>query len=763
MAVTSHLILGHPAARRSRSAVWAAVLVALLVGPSLADEPALTDAAVEKTIQSAATWIKASRESSHNWEVNTEPDSWFWGGSSALAVLALLYTGEDPRTEFMGQSLDWLSDQTLNGTYTYGTRAHALALVPGTKYRSRLESDLQWLLENVWPPGSDNAGCYGYEARPADNQNGYWDNSNSQYGVLGVWMATDAGLIAPNSYWESVGRHWMRTQQSDGGWCYQGSGQSTGSMTAAGLATLFVVFDRAYASHPQDGVAVKAAIETGLNWLGREYTTENPFGEARWRYYYLYGVERVGRASGYKYFRNKDWFLEGATYLIGRQKPEGFWESTGEGMSDLRNTCFALMFLCHGRAPLLFNKLQHGGDWDNKLRDVAGLTHFSQHALERLLNWQIVKLDGPLDDLMEAPVLYMSGRTAWEFSDTDVQKIREYCRRGGMVLAVAGRDGQEFTDSIRALAESALPEHRLRPLPSDHPLLSGEIQFAIDKPPPMFEVNNGTRTLMLICTDDIAATWNRGKGSRADFELGCNIYNYATDKTNIRSRLETATIPLRQVETRRKIKVALIKYDGPWNVEPYGWTRLRSYMNNETGTNLLVTSGLTFGSDGLADFKVAYVTGTTAFKLSEEDREGLKRFLRDGGTLLADAANGATEFREALEAHVDEALRVDAKRLPADSFIVSGEGIPDAVSLSAVGYTRTARGHSGTEALPLRAYDVGRRLAVIYSPIDISGGLLGTQSYGRRGFDGEGSLRVMRNLLLYADLPARDKARLSRP
>ncbi len=50
---------------------------------------------------------------------------------------------------------------------------------------------------------------------------------------------------------------------------------------------------------------------------------------------------------------------------------------TGDQATALRNTAFAVMFLCHGRAPLMFNKLAHGPDWDRKLRDLSGLTRYA--------------------------------------------------------------------------------------------------------------------------------------------------------------------------------------------------------------------------------------------------------------------------------------------------------------------------------------------------------------------------------------------------
>lgn len=743
------------------------------------DPPRISDEAVDKAIRKAVEWLKSKRNASGHWESGTNTGDRYWTGDTGLALLALLYAGEDPREGYMSQSLDWLSAQTLKGTYTYGTRAHALALVPGKKYRSRLEEDLNWLTKAMHPKGTENAGSYGYESI-AERPDGWYDNSNSQYGVLGVWMATDAGFAASENYWALIEDHWMTDQRGDGGWGYKKTDNSTGSMTAAGLATLFVVLDKAHA-HDEgafDGKAsplcgkhkeagrLLSAIQRGLDWLGREYTPNNPHGEAQWRYYYLYGVERAGRASGRKYFRGRDWFREGATTLLAEQNADGSWGGTGEHMHDIQNTCFALMFLCHGRAPLMYGKLDFGPDSSNKLRDTANLTRYAQHSFERLLNWQIVDLEASLDDLMEAPVLYLTGHTAWQFSEVQIQKLREYCQRGGLILGVACCSNEAFNDGFKQLAQKMFPDYPPRPLPDKHPLFSGELQFPVKEAPLILEVHNGVRTLMLLSTKDICAPWNQYRMGKWEqyFQLGCNIYIYATDKTTIRSRLETPEIPQKQVETARTIKVARVKYNGQWDVEPYGWTRVARYMNNETASRVLVTTGVALDSPELQEFKVAYLTGTQAFELTAAEVAGLRKFLTTGGgTLLADAAGGSKEFVESLEKYLSEILKADPKYLPTDAAVLNGKGLPAGVDLSGIGYRRAARQEGHGQKYPrLKAYDVGRRLAAIYSPLDLSAGLLGTHIYNCRGYEADGALRVVRNMLLYAQLSTAEKARASK-
>jgi len=732
--------------------------------PTAWADGAITDEAVEDAIRRGVRWIKEQRTPFRHWEPDQNTGAQDWAGNTALAILALLYAGENPREDFLADSISWLAGQPLDATYTIATRAHVLALVPGNKYQSQLKADLKWLLEAPWPRGSKDAGGYDYRATLRSAEGGRWDNSNTQFGVLGVWMASEAGLEVPPSYWEMIADHWLRHQRPDGGWGYQADQAPTGSMTAAGLASLFVVLDRRYADRPKEAPAILSAIEAGLDWFGRHYTPDNPHGDARWRYYYLYGVERVGRASGYKYFRDRDWFREGAAFLLDNQRDDGHWDGSGAGMDDLRNTAFALMFLCHGRAPLLFNKLQHGPDWNSRLRDVAALTQYVSRMFERPLNWQIVRLDGPLDDLLDAPVLYLRGEVAWEFEEEQVQKLRDYCLSGGMLFAVSAGEG--FQQSIEKFARRAFPEHRLRRVPDDHPLFSGEVAFRIDAPPILLEVHNGLRTLMLICTRDLAPAWSRATGrgkSCPEIDLAANVYLYATDKTQFRSRLQTPVIRLNERKIEHSISIARIQYRGDWNVEPQGWIRLSRYMNNATGTRLLVSSGLTLDADELSEFRVAHMTGTGAFELTADELKGLRRFLVGGGTLLADAAGGSPEFTRSLEQWVRQALQDEPQTVPEDSFLYTGTGLDGAVDVTDVGYRRAALGLArGRKGPLLKVFGVRGRYAVIYSPLDLSGSLLGTPIYNLRGYDPDSTLKIMRNLILYGDLKRPDKARLHR-
>lgn len=747
--------------RRAGSLIGSLIATLGLLQPvAAAAQDRIPATTVETAIYKAVNWLKAHRPAGQvHWETGGSSDR-YWGGDTGLALMALLAAGEDPHREDMSKALDWLAAQPLHATYTYSVRAQVLAMVPGDKYADRLEKDCEWLVRAAYPRGSNNFGAYGYLGAQQEGPNGWYDHSNSQFGVLGVWLAAEAGakVPEPENFWLLVEDRWMINQNPDGGWGYKRAETSTGSMTAAGLATMYIVLDHAHAkTGHRKAMRLIRGIEAAMTWLGVHFTPDNPKGDGQYKYYYLYGMERAARAGGRKYFRGHDWFREGALALLREQDAEGAWPG------GLRNTAFAVLFLCYGRAPLLFNKLDYQGDWDVYLRDVAGLKRFAEHALERTFNWQVVDLQGPAEDLFDAPVLYLAGRESVAFDDVAIFRLREYCRRGGMIFAMVADGGDAFAESMRRLAGQLFPELKLRPVPHDHPLFNGAVQYAIEQPPLMLHVHNGVRSLMLMCLDDAAKSWNeyRVDQQSRDFQVGLNVYLYATDKSGPASRLETPEIALEPTEIQRTIRVARIQYDGAWDVEPYGWTRVRAYMNNTCATRVLVTSGVTFDSLDFKDFRVAYISGTAAFELSAKEQAGLRSFLTSGGTLLADGACSARPFLESLEKQLSAALKLEPKYLDPESFIISGEGIPGAQRLTGLTYRRSTRTDQGRDGPLLKGYDIGRRLAVIYSPIDISAALLGTPVYDCRGYAPESALRVLRNMLLYAGLSTTEKAALS--
>ena len=328
----------------------------------------------------------------------------------------------------------------------------------------------------------------------------------------------------------------------------KGEGEHEGaiaSMTLAGTATLFLSQDTLL--HEQKWDPCKGGIEdpninAGMLWIDRhiepmvkcESSSVLPL-------YTLYGVERVGVASGHKYFGAVDWYQRGADYLIHHQGADGGW-------GDSVGTSFALLFLVRGRAPVMFSKLEWAGKisrdkkdvipWNERPRDVANLAKWTGRRLETFLNWQVVSLTAPLEDLLDSPVVYVGGSQELSFKPEEIQKLRQYVEQGGMILGNADCGKQIFATSFKKLGSQLFPKYEFRPLPQDHPIFTNE-QYPAQKwkeQPRLLGLSNGVRELMLLVPEaDLSRAWQvESAMHRERLELGADIFFYAGDEKNLR-------------------------------------------------------------------------------------------------------------------------------------------------------------------------------------------------------------------------------------
>src|SRR6185295_8135288 len=119
-------------------------------------------------------------------------------GLDALCVYALLQAGQAVPSERLNVRASPLKDMLTAlrelpiapvpergrppETYTRAIRATALALYNRPEDRQQLRADVTWLERN------EKDGAYTYAAPDGFS----WDNSNSQYGLLGVWSGAEA-------------------------------------------------------------------------------------------------------------------------------------------------------------------------------------------------------------------------------------------------------------------------------------------------------------------------------------------------------------------------------------------------------------------------------------------------------------------------------------------------------------------------------------------------------------------------------------------
>ncbi len=163
------------------------------------------------------------------------------------------------------------------------------------------------------------------------------------------------------------------------GWCYlprsmpksgnelQDMFKTTGSMTASGVIALALckVELEGTGWYKKKGRLLEQAIRDGVAWLAHNWTIDrNPnagVGDA-WRYYYLYGIERVGALGMLRKIGEHFWYEEVANRILGEQQADGSWAGeSGQAQANvlpfehgpLWNTCFAMLILKRATPPIV--------------------------------------------------------------------------------------------------------------------------------------------------------------------------------------------------------------------------------------------------------------------------------------------------------------------------------------------------------------------------------------------------------------------------
>jgi hypothetical protein len=514
-------------------------------------------------------------------------------------------------------------------------------------------------------------------------------------------------------------------------------------MTLAGVASLFVTHDYLDARRLGDAVGrqpFSKPLALGLSYLEAGDNSSN-LKTGTFFGYTLYGLERVGLASGFKYFGRHDWYREQATALLRAQHEDGSWGNTIE-------TAYRLLFLARGRHPIVMNKLRYEGPWANRPRDVANLARFGSRELERPLNWQVVPIDHDWTDWTDAPILYISTHKPVSFGPREIDRIRNYVEAGGLLFTQADGSLPEANAWAEQFAKQLFPAYPMADVPPDHELFS--ILYKVTDHPPLRYVTNGSRILMLHSPTDISHAWQlrQDKKSRNLFELGMNLFLYASGKADLRNRISSPVIFPPGPPGGGRVTVARVKYDGNWDPEPAAWTRFGRYFQRETDV-AVDTAPTEFAKLDPKTARFVHWTGTARVAPSDADLQALRKFVEGGGVLLVEPTGGRAEFYDSARAALLKAFPdTPPQRVPATDALLNQSG--PAMDDLGTPRTRTYVKSKGVRNTRLELLSAGRG-KVLLAPLDLTTGLLGCNTWGVLGYTPEYSLKLMKNILLWAE------------
>ncbi|QOV87320.1 DUF4159 domain-containing protein [Humisphaera borealis] len=818
-----------PASAKTPGAPATAPAVTAAARPAprpVADDPnVLTDKMVDDAIRKGAKFLLSKFDAKH-WvdgvAEKIKEDEGYAGGLDSLAVYALMQSGlalppgDDLHKELdlkgpgMTAKIDAMCkfdlDKGRHATYAYGLRATALALyitnlpdLSNQKERSTLQDKRDaakalLMKDAAWCVMGTNNGGYTYPKMPGSPKNikdleayylklkrekklpvadGGYDNSNAQYGLLGAWSAAEAEIEIPSLYWYLVANHWMAKQLPNGQWPYSDGNERGGTvnMTAAGLASMLVTheyIEPALMSGSVGREPYNIPIKKGLSW----FETANN-GISAGGGYGMYGVERVGLASGFKFFGQHDWYRVYAQRILKAQQPSGGWSGGGLG-GGVVDTCYYLLFLSRGRHPILMNKLRFDGDaktpgfWANRPRDAANLAKTISKKIERPLNWQVINVATHWEEWLDSPIMTIASHQPYKFSPEDLAKIRNYVEAGGILYVQADGSSSNMDKWATQLCADLFKRELLN-VPPNHPIYSNESVYKISPPVPLKMATNGSRILMVYSSIDMARFWQARDNSpkaRPYYEVAANLFYYAAGKMGFRNRLETLYVAEPKTPPVATFGVARLSYPAEWDPEPGAWKRFSNVFWRATGykltpTEVKINDLKPFDAarkNDPANIRFAHLTGTVKQGFKPEAVAAVKAFVESGGVLLIDIAGGSNPFDDSVQGLLKEAFPETALRPVPTSHPILAGGAPGMVDISEKRVLRPVVVEKlGRQHGLLMMLQAGKG-AVVFSPIDVSSGLLGTNTGGIYGYEAKYSQDLMRNIILWAQDGAKGDA-----
>lgn len=362
---------------------WVLILSVLLGAEFLFPSPAAArtpeDPEVRRLVQNALKFLENSRDDR-------------LGGTCLIALCFKKADVDDhPR---ITQAIEACYKADIKNTnfvdnYSLGIALMLLCEIDAQKHHDLIVAYLEETLSR-----QKGHGGWGYPASRTG------DTSQSQYAILGMWMAKNIAKIdVPVDRMEGACGWLMRTQDPSGAWGYQGNDpgslnrvaqtQVTTSLAAAGAGQLYMIADLLQVTQNADAPAVtkskamqdievpgtkkairgpltktlnpadiKNSLAMGDRNLGLGFKLPEGLGGEEWNHYYMYALERYHafreKAGGVK---DTKWYDQGYDYLAKSQNANGSWPGRD---TPTVATCFATLFLLRSAKKAIDKKLGEG-------------------------------------------------------------------------------------------------------------------------------------------------------------------------------------------------------------------------------------------------------------------------------------------------------------------------------------------------------------------------------------------------------------------
>lgn len=722
-------------------------------------------------------------------------------GNHALMLWGCLASGESYQNPEISRRLNWVLSLDYPYTYDRGMRMQMLAALPPRRWAPWVRRDAASLSRALTEPNEEakNPGGGFLPLYTEGAATGWGDAASSQYGLLGL-MATDtANIPIKSDVWNRIDRYWRITQHPPSreetpeevragivmpaGWSVQpptagAAAQASkpfynyisGPMTSGAVMALFFTEKQLRSDSMKLGDQLSTSLRRGIAWLDANFSISDPREEDDW-YYYMYNIQNVGRATGYRTFNGTNWFRQVTAELLRRQDSDGLW---GGSKGRLLSTGFALLYLAQADDPVAVSKMRWrdsaatdsgpedpdraraSGRWNNRPHDMSNLADYLSDQFEVSTTWQINELDQPVWDLIESPIIYLATDGPFELTDTQVDHLRGFIEAGGLFITNGeGKSTAPVVRSIGELAERLFPDLQLEKVEKDHPFYT--LNQAVGLGLQMKMLHNGLRPLMVHMVRDIGDDLQANNRQADAFKVLSNIYLYVTGQNPNRPRLHTNYVMPATLGGADPLPAARLRYKGRFDPEPNALRQLHAVLARDHDIALEYDPQGIAASE-LGPHKIAYLTAMPGATLDADAAMAIRRWVDGGGTLWIDAAGGSQASSAAAQSMFKAIVpNVTPLQIARDHPIISG--FDDLNERGYVSYRYFALiAMTPTRHPRLMAHFIGDRPAIILSLEDLTCGVAGLDHWNIFGYTPASARRLVVNGAVFATGRQRDGA-----
>lgn len=774
--------------RRYLKVISSVSIAALIASQGSTLRAEITAEDVNASIRSGVSFLKNRQRTDGSWNRYANQP----GGVTALCTLALINSGVKPDDPSVQRAMNYLRRIGPTQRMVYSTSLITMAFCAAEPKRDAplIQENVRWLQRAQAINGGWDYGI---------GSSGRTDNSNSQYALLALHEAQRVGIEVDQQVWGRAKNYWIEAQdEKTGAFGYQQRrDELTGSMTCAGISSLIIAIENFRETEREvDGDRVDCCVpvddgmdrvERAIDWMGRKFAVEYNPGppdsfSSYYLLYYLYGMERAGRLSGRRFFGDRDWYREGAEFLVDLQNSlTGAWTGTSAGAESNPDiaTALSLLFLAKGKRPVVVAKYKYGSDrnWDRHPKGIHFLTRATERQWDQDLNWQTVESESASpNDLLETPVLFISGKEDLRLSRAQKDALLEYVNQGGFIFAEACAGDEcgdaEFDQGFRELIAELFPDSPLQILAPDHPIWFAQMKLVPDPDRPLYGVQACCRTSIVYCPSNLSCYWKldqpnrRARYSDAVKEridnclaVGVNVLSYATNR-ELQEKLDRPQIVESDLDGERSrdaIVIPKLAHSGGADDAPGAWPNMLKVIENQLELRIGIERQLVSPQDTrIFDYPILFMHGRFGFEFTDEQRQALAEYLKRGGFIFCDSVCASPEFTEAFRNEMNQLVSgVELTRLAPDHPLLSNTY--RGFDLSRVSLRSPRRGADQAASVQvtrtppvLEGLVIDGRLAVVFSPFDISCAMENSVSVECKGYIKEDAAKIGINVVLFA-------------